>query len=302
MLRTLLILLSTLILIPISALYFDKPLDNLQWEILNTLVVVYIIIAAVCFIVSGLSRNYSQVDKLWSIVPVFYTWYVAFMTNFDPRLTFMAILVTLWGARLTYNFWRKGGYSWIPWQGAEDYRWGYLRSLPLLKSRWVWALFNLVFISFYQQGLILLFTLPSIIAIEGIGIPIGWADYLIAACILTFLIIETVADQQQYNFQTEKHRRLNSGEPLGNFAHGFVRTGLWSKSRHPNFAAEQLIWFAFYFFSVTASGRLLNWSLAGSILLMLLFLGSSDFTEKISAEKYPEYSHYQKKVKRFLPF
>lgn len=29
----------------------------------------------------------------------------------------MAVLVTLWGARLTYNFARKGGYT-----GMEDYR------------------------------------------------------------------------------------------------------------------------------------------------------------------------------------
>lgn len=35
----------------------------------------------------------------------------------DPRLNLMAVLVTLWGARLTYNFARKGGYT-----GMEDYR------------------------------------------------------------------------------------------------------------------------------------------------------------------------------------
>lgn len=34
-------------------------------------------------------------------------------------------------------------------------------------------------------------------------------------------------------------------------------------------------------FSVAATGRVLNWSLAGGILLLLLFLGSSDFSEKI---------------------
>ena len=33
----------------------------------------------------------------------------------------------------------------------------------------------------------------------------------------------------------------------------------------------------------------------------LLFLGSSDFSEKISAEKYTGYGDYQKRVGRFLP-
>lgn len=31
-------------------------------------------------------------------------------------------------------------------------------------------------------------------------------------------------------------------------------------------------------------------------------LGSSDFSEKISASKYPGYAEYQRKVGRFLPF
>lgn len=34
----------------------------------------------------------------------------------------MAILVNLWGIRLTLNFARKGGYSWKFWEGEEDYR------------------------------------------------------------------------------------------------------------------------------------------------------------------------------------
>jgi steroid 5-alpha reductase family enzyme len=37
-------------------------------------------------------------------------------------------------------------------------------------------------------------------------------------------------------------------------------------------------------------------------LLVILFKGSSDFSEDISAEKYPEYKEYQKRVPRFIPF
>jgi steroid 5-alpha reductase family enzyme len=302
MLRQLLLLFCALLLIPLSVLYFDQALNTLQGEVLKSLLIIYIAVALGCFVISELSRNYSQVDKLWSIMPVIYTWFVAFTCNFDARLTLMAIVVTIWGARLTFNFARKGGYSWIPWKGEEDYRWVVLRKQPMLSSRWAWAAFNLFFISLYQQGLILLFTLPVLLAIEGTGIPLGWLDYSVATLIIALIMIETIADQQQYNFQTEKYRRIKAWEPSGEYAHGFVRTGLWAISRHPNFAAEQMIWFVFYFFSVAATGRLLNWSLAGSLMLMLLFLGSSDFTEKISAEKYKEYPEYKKKVKRFLPF
>ena len=34
----------------------------------------------------------------------------------------MAAVSALWGLRLTYNFYRRGGYAWPPWTGEEDYR------------------------------------------------------------------------------------------------------------------------------------------------------------------------------------
>jgi steroid 5-alpha reductase family enzyme len=66
--------------------------------------------------------------------------------------------------------------------------------------------------------------------------------------------------------------------------------------------AEQAVWIAFYFFSVVATGYWINWTITGGLLLVLLFKGSSDFSESISEEKYPEYKNYQKSVGRFLPF
>ena len=71
----------------------------------------------------------SWVDKSWSILPVYYAWVLATHTaraslaDVHPRLLLIAGLVTLWGARLTSNFWRKGGYA----LSGEDYRWPYLR-------------------------------------------------------------------------------------------------------------------------------------------------------------------------------
>jgi steroid 5-alpha reductase family enzyme len=81
-----------------------------------------------------------------------------------------------------------------------------------------------------------------------------------------------------------------------------VDTGLWAYSRHPNFFGEQMVWVCFYLFSIAASGRIVNWSIVGCILLILLFQGSANFSEKISAEKYPEYKDYQRRVCKFLPW
>ena len=302
MLKTILFLLAALIALPIVAFYSDAPLNPEQLEILSLLAKTTLGIALGCFVVSELTRNCSQVDKLWSLVPILYVWMTADAGGYTPRLTLMAVLVTLWGARLTYNFGRRGGYHWIPWQGEEDYRWAVLRKNPLLSNRFAWALFNLFFISLYQHGLILLFTLPAVAAMaEPTGV-LGAMDWVAAGLFLGFLVTETVADQQQYRYQQEKYRRINAGEPLeGEFALGFCATGLWSKVRHPNYASEQAIWISFYLFSVAATGRWFNWSLAGALLLVLLFIGSSDFSEKISAEKYRDYEDYQRKTPRFIP-
>jgi steroid 5-alpha reductase family enzyme len=82
---------------------------------------------------------------------------------------------------------------------------------------------------------------------------------------------------------------------------GFIRSGLWSVSRHPNYFAEQAIWLSMYVFSIASTGRFINWTMIGSLLLMLLFKGSADLSEGISAGKYPEYKKYQEKTPMFFP-
>lgn len=303
MLRTILLLIACLIIIPLIAFKFDTPLNEMQWHALKNAIYVMISVALSCFVISEITRNCSQVDKLWSVIPIFYAWFFAAQSDWNMRTVLMATLVTLWGMRLTYNFARRDGYSWIPWKGEEDYRWNVLRQNPMLGKPLNWALFNLFFISLYQQGLILLFNLPIVVAWQGENVPLNWIDGLATVLFLTFLVTETIADQQQYNYQTEKHRRINQKEPLTDgYEVGYTHTGLWAKVRHPNYASEQAIWVCYYLFSVAATGRWVNWSLTGAILLILLFLGSSDFSEKISAEKYPTYKDYQKRVPRFLPF
>jgi steroid 5-alpha reductase family enzyme len=302
MIRTALLLILAVIVLPLVAFYLDAPLLPLQKEWVTMMAYLMVGVSLTCFLVSTLTGNCSQVDKLWSIVPIIYVTYFAYQSHFDPRMTLMAALVLVWGARLTYNFSRRGAYSWKFWTGEEDYRWEVLRQMPAFKSKLSWMLFNLFFISLYQNTLILLFTLPIVVAWQGHNVPLGIWDIVLASLMLGFIVMETVADQQQYNYQTEKYRRKNAGLPLdGNYAKGFVDTGLWGLIRHPNYTAEQSIWIVYYLFSVVATGHWINWSLTGAVLLLMLFQGSSDFSENISAEKYPAYKDYQQKVPRFIP-
>jgi len=300
---TAVLLIITLLVVPLISYFTGTSPGPLEWAALQS--VLWVLLAAwiTCFVLGELTGNVSQVDKVWSLLPIVYSWIVAFHGDFSPRLLLMALLVTSWGARLTYNFSRHGAYRLRFWTGHEDYRWQVLRQKPEFQPRWKWTLFNLGFISGYQNVLIMLMTLPTIVALQYSATPLGWLDYLAAVLMILMVLMETVADQQQWRYQTAKKARVDAGQPLtGEHARGFVSTGLWARSRHPNYFAEQGAWIAFYLFSIAASGQWINWSVSGSILLLILFQGSSNFSEEISAGKYPEYERYQESVPRFIPF
>jgi steroid 5-alpha reductase family enzyme len=297
------LLLVTLLIVPLVSYFTGVALGPVEWQALKTVSCLMAIAALLCFVVGELTNNVSQVDKLWSLLPIAYAWVVAYFGEYSSRLVLMAVLVTLWGARLTYNFSRHGAYQWKFWQGHEDYRWGVLKQRPEFQPAWRWTAFNFLFISGYQNVLILLFTLPTIVALQNNHTPLVALDYLAAALMLFFLCFETIADQQQWNFQSRKWAMIKAGETLtGDYQKGFLDTGLWAFSRHPNYFAEQSIWVCFYLFSVAASGQWLNWSIAGCLLLMVMFQGSAGFGEETSAAKYPAYTQYQQRVSRLIPW
>jgi steroid 5-alpha reductase family enzyme len=246
--------------------------------------------AACCaaWMLSLLTREHSWVDRLWSILPVVYLWVFAASAGLaDPRLNLMAVLVTLWGVRLTVNFARKGGYT-----GTEDYRWAILRErMP----RWAFEAFNLFFIVLFQNAVLLLIALPALTAAEHGGTDLGVLDLAAAAAFLLLLLGETVADEQQWRFQVAKRAR-------GGAAPRFVDTGLWRYSRHPNFFFEQAQWWVLFLLGAIAAGSPLQWTALGAALLSLLFIGSTAFTESITLARYPEYAGYRAATSPIVPW
>jgi steroid 5-alpha reductase family enzyme len=304
---TIITVIIALILSVLGFLLGGFQLSELQIDTLTILVIVCVISVAYCFIVGEITGNNSQMDKLWSILPIVYAWIVVWKSGFNPRLIVMAILISIWGVRLTLNFAKKGAYSIKFWAGEEDYRWIVLRENPKLKKRWKWAVFNLLFISLYQNVLVLAISLPLLAVMES-TVLFNLFDFIIAALLLGFIILETIADKQQMEFQVTKYKLLNQGEKLEDLPKpynlGFSTDGLWARSRHPNYFAEQSIWIVLYLFCISAGVTnyiFFNWTLIGSMFLILLFIGSSSFSEGISLQKYPVYQDYIEKVSKFVP-
>lgn len=294
----------SLVVCPILYFHMGPALNESQLEVFKLIGIIAGCSALFCFIVGELSGNNSQVDKVWSILPFVYCWIIAVKGGMHPRLVVMAVLATLWGLRLSFNFARKGAYRLKFWEGEEDYRWKILRANPMLKNRVVWMLFDLIFISGYQNAIVLMLTFPALVCM-GSTAPFGWIDAVAAVLMFGFIVYETVADEQQWAFHSKKWKMLNAGQKLEDlpapYNKGFNTIGLWNVSRHPNYLAEQSIWVSLYIFSIGAGIGIINWSMIGALLLIVLFIASTSLAEEISSSKYPEYPDYCKKVNKYFP-
>ncbi|KDN39444.1 DUF1295-domain-containing protein [Tilletiaria anomala UBC 951] len=304
------------------------------------------------YVMQQITGNASQVDGLWTFLPVIFCGHFTlqkFIANgglvpaetvsffgkpqkttiwdiIEPRLALILVLELLWCVRLTFHAIRRGMFK----KGEEDYRWPLLRAKML---RWQWELFTLFFIAITQIILLAVTALPSYILLttkhpkhvaDQVPRPINHltvADGILACLLVTNLVMQFFADQQQWTYQNFKRGKDVHEKPLtkdspklyteADVARGFVTKGLWAYCRHPNFACEQATWWILYMFvpltflptnpSAPLWRYAITYAIASPLIMNILFLSSTRFSEAVSAGKYPEYKDYQKRVGMFLP-
>ncbi|KAF8602135.1 hypothetical protein BDV93DRAFT_474921 [Ceratobasidium sp. AG-I] len=240
------------------------------------------------FIAGELTGNVSQVDRVWTFLPVLYTAYWSLYLplygsgdnawikeqGLTGRGVLMVALQILWSFRLSYNTARRGLFS----LKDEDYRWAIFRAKV---PSWLFRLFNFGFIALTQNVLLFLMALPAHHALYQHDLPLSTADYALAAATLAVLATQFTADNQQHAFQSFKHsasadyaitasnENTTIGRQPGPYGprawpgarinwtendakRGFVTKGLWAWSRHPNFLCEQTFWFIQALFPIIA--------------------------------------------------
>ncbi|KAI0048941.1 DUF1295-domain-containing protein [Auriscalpium vulgare] len=231
------------------------------------------------YVLSIITGNASQVDRLWTFLPTIYTAYWAgyplwphahekypFKSllapyvagnvprgvgeDFNQRALLMLALQLIWTYRLSYNTWRRGLFR----LDDEDYRWAILRQkIPA----WFFQVVNITFISIIQNLLLLGLAIPTYFALIEPS-PLGFSDGALAFTALALLAFEFTADNQQFAFHAWKASVLSARAPRysasehwpgarlafteADAKRGFLTRGLWAWSRHPNFFAEQSFW------------------------------------------------------------
>jgi len=142
----------------------------------------------------------------------------------------------------------------------------------------------------------------------GPKVPLGPLDYIATMIIIGLVIFEGKADNEQFEFQEVKYDMINQGIPKEElpypYSDGFLHSGLFALSRHPNYFAEQGIWIVFNLYVISASGYkdFYSWSIIGGLNLVFIFVISVDLQEGITKKKWPIYNKYIMQVPKLFPY
>ncbi len=199
------------------------------------------------FLCSVIFKNASVYDPYWSVQPPVIVTAFAIVYGVNPLGILLMIAVWFWAIRLTANW----AYTFHDLT-HQDWRYTMLKE----KTKRLYPIVNFVGIHLVPTLVVYGCILPVVYAIY-----YGWqaTDYSVVFVLLSIVaaFMQGIADIQMHAF-----RRCKAG--------GFIRSGLWKYSRHPNYLGEILMWWCIALSVFHASG---TWALLfGAVANTLLFL------------------------------
>ena len=238
----------------------------------------------VIFAFSWRLDNSSMYDAYWSVapVPILAFWMLAAPTPPGPVHWILFALVLTWSVRLTWN-WLLG------WRGLSHEDWRYVNLRNEHGSRY-WLV---SFLGLHMMPTVLVFLgcLPlfSVVFFGTSHIGVGTA---IAALVTGgAVLIEGIADRRLRAF-----RNSNAGSVS-------LDTGLWARSRHPNYFGEVLFWWGLLAFGLVAVDALPWWSRIGAPAITGLFLFVSiPMMERRMIQRRPGYAARRAQVPALVPW
>lgn len=234
----------------------------------------------IAFIPSFLKRTEAYFDLVGSLSYIIATAVALLSSKWDARSVLLATMVFVWASRLGYFLFTRIQ------KAGKDGRFDELKNC-FVRFLAAWTL----------QGLWITFTAAAAwTAITSDNkIPLGgWA---LVGSLIWFLgfSIEVVADAQKSQF---KANPANKGK--------FIQTGLWSRSRHPNYFGEIVLWTGV---AVIAIPVLQGWQwlmLSSPLMVTLLLTRVSGIPllEKRADEKWggqEDYETYKRNTPVLIP-
>ncbi|MDA8654468.1 DUF1295 domain-containing protein [Alphaproteobacteria bacterium] len=206
---------------------------------------------------------------------------IANVQSLSPYVFALYVLVILWAVRL-------GGHLLIRWRKEEEEDKRY-QSMRRNAGPGFW--WKSLYIVFGLQGLLMYLVAQPLIqlfpfAATTPAAPTAFVVFLIIAVI--GLLIETISDIQLTAFRAAK-------------TGGILKSGLWARSRHPNYFGDALFWWGISLAAISAAPEV-SWTLFAPIIMnvLLVRVSGAALLEKYMSKR-EGYAEYQAKTNRFIP-
>ncbi|BBN05808.1 hypothetical protein MPTK1_3g16140 [Marchantia polymorpha subsp. ruderalis] len=245
------------------------------------------------WVVGLVQQNVWLIDPYWTIIPVliahFYSAYPA--AQYDLlRSRAALLLIWIWSARLTYNYFRRELWQ---WGKREDWRFTDIRRKD--PRNWWWKSFFVCFVS--QHTFLVGITLPFYSIFTNARPWNAWDGLAFLVC-LSGITIAHVADTQLHSFVA----RNNILKDLGAPTEPLLNRGLWHYSRHPNYFGEQLFWWGLSLFSVNLGQ---SWAVVGTAINSACLAYTTVLVERKMVQEPSRadvYRQYQKSTSVLIPW
>ena len=243
------------------------------------------LIHGVLFIPSYLFQTEKFYDLTGSVTYVTTIGYVVYEAyqqtgGLDIRTLVIAACIMIWTLRLgSFLFWRV-------LKDGEDKR--FRSILPsFTQLLMTWAL---------SAAWVFIQSLSALVAITVLArVEFGVVGYIGLALWVFGFLFEVLADHQKTQF---KANPTNDGK--------FINEGLWTKSRHPNYFGEMVLWFGVSIMSVPVMSGMQYVSLISPVFsfVLIYYVSGVRMLEARSDKKWgslSEYQDYKKSVPILVP-
>ena len=275
----------TNILISVLSFAISYGIAHLTGSVIvkNAVLLAYVI-HWIAYIPAYMFQTEKFYDLTGSVTYLSVVWFVFLSTYKSISLNFgnliLVLLISIWTIRLgLFLFMRIH-------KAGEDKR---FRSIKTSASQF--------FMTFTLSGLWV--TLCSMCALVAISSPEGLVmNALTYIGIILFIIgfgIEIIADNQKTAFRSIEANKDS-----------FITSGLWSKSRHPNYFGEVLLWFAIAVISFSSLEGLQLITLISPVFtyILLVYVSGVRMLEDMNDKKWADdeqYKSYKKNTPMLFP-
>ncbi len=237
------------------------------------------------FACSRLYGNSSFYDPYWSVAPPLiglYWWWTGDGGASSLRVALVSALVLAWAVRLTWN-WARG------WQGLGHEDWRYVRLRE--RSGGAYWIVSLLGIHLMPTLFVFLGCLPLYPVLAAGTRPLGWLDAVALVVTAGAIALEARADQELLRFRRERPA-----------PEAILDTGLWARSRHPNYLGEMGFWWGLFGFGWSADPGAW-WTGVGALAITAMFIAVSlPMIEDRMRERRPGYADWCRRTPRVLPW